>query len=41
MWTLLNPDDGATRALDGMPGWRRVYADDWAVIHVRAAAPAS
>jgi hypothetical protein len=41
MWTLLSPDDGATRALDRMPGWRRVYADDWAVIHVRAAAPAS
>ncbi|HEV2545858.1 MAG TPA: hypothetical protein VGU20_00825 [Stellaceae bacterium] len=40
-WTLLSPGDGATRVLDGMPGWRRVYADDWAVIHVRAAAPAS
>jgi hypothetical protein len=40
-WTLLSPSDGATRALDRMPGWRRVYADDWAVIHVRAAASAS
>jgi hypothetical protein len=40
-WTLLSPNDGATRILDRMPGWRRVYADDWAVIHVRATAPAS
>lgn len=40
-WTLLSPSDGATRVLDSLPGWRRVYADDWAVIHVRAAARAS
>jgi hypothetical protein len=39
-WTLLSPRDGATQVLDRMPGWRRAYADDWAVIHVRAAAPA-
>jgi hypothetical protein len=40
-WTLLSPSDGATQVLARMPGWRRVYADNWAVIHVRAAAPAS
>jgi hypothetical protein len=35
-WTLLRPSDGATSTLDHMPGWRRVYTDQFAVIHVRA-----
>jgi hypothetical protein len=35
-WTLLAPEAGAVPVLDRMPGWRRVYADPYAVIHVRA-----
>lgn len=34
-WTLLKPDDGAIALLDTLPGWRRLYADDVAVVHVR------
>jgi hypothetical protein len=39
-WTLLAPEAGAVAVLDRMPGWRRVYADPYAVIHVRAAGTA-
>ena len=34
-WTLLRPDDVAVAMLDALPGWRRLYADDTAVVHVR------
>lgn len=34
-WTLLAPSSGAARVLDAEPGWRRLYADRFAVIHVR------
>lgn len=34
-WTLLEPGIPANAALDLMPGWRRVYADSVAVVHVR------
>lgn len=34
-WTLLAPEEGATRRLDHLQGWRRVYSDDHAVIHIR------
>jgi len=34
-WTLLHPKDGAVRVLDRMAGWRRVFADENAVIHAR------
>jgi hypothetical protein len=34
-WTLLVPDEGATRRLDNLQGWRRVYTDGHAVIHQR------
>lgn len=34
-WTLFAPQAGAVAALDRMPGWRRAYADPYAVIHVR------
>ncbi|HZU91441.1 MAG TPA: hypothetical protein VE993_19480, partial [Stellaceae bacterium] len=37
-WTLLSPQDGPALLLDGMPGWRRVYRDRYAVIDVRAPA---
>jgi hypothetical protein len=34
-WTLLAPDQPAVGLLDHLPGWRRVYSDPRAVIHVR------
>jgi len=34
-WTLLLPGEGAVAALDHLPGWKRVYADKWAVVHAR------
>jgi hypothetical protein len=34
-WTLLPPDSPAVALLDRMPGWRRLYADAIAVVHVR------
>jgi hypothetical protein len=33
--TLLNPTLPATKLLDHLPGWKRLYADEIAVIHVR------
>lgn len=33
--TLLTPDTPATQLLDHLPGWRRVYTDAVAVVHVR------
>ena len=34
-WTLLEPSRPAVRLLDRLPGWRRLYADEVAVVHVR------
>lgn len=34
-WTLFSAGSGALDNLDSLPGWRRVYSDDVAVIHVR------
>jgi hypothetical protein len=34
-WTLLPPRTPALTLLDKLPGWRRLYADDLAVVHVR------
>ncbi|MDB5605732.1 MAG: hypothetical protein JWP25_2632 [Bradyrhizobium sp.] len=34
--TLLVPASPAAQLLDHLPGWKRLYADDTAVIHVRA-----
>jgi hypothetical protein len=34
-WTLLSPAAPANKALDAMPGWRRVYAGADAVIYAR------
>jgi hypothetical protein len=34
-WTLLPPTYPAVVLLDHLPGWRRLYADDIAVVHVR------
>jgi len=33
-WTILPPDNALVAQLDGEPGWRRIHADKWAVIHV-------
>ena len=37
--TLLVPRTPAVALLDRMPGWRRIYADDDAVVHQRVSAP--
>jgi len=37
-WTLLEPGEPLAKAMDGRPGWRRIYADRYAVLHVREAA---
>ena len=37
-WTLLAPQQGAVGRLDALPGWRRVYTDAEAVVHMRVAA---
>lgn len=35
-WTILPADVRLVSMLDREPGWRRLYADRWAVVHVRA-----
>ena len=37
-WTLLQPQEGAVSRLDVLSGWRRVYTDAEAVIHMRVRA---
>jgi hypothetical protein len=34
-WTLLRPDQPAAALLDHLPGWRRIYGDEIAVVHKR------
>ena len=34
-WTLLLKDQSANKVLDHLPNWKRVYADDTAIIFVR------
>jgi hypothetical protein len=34
-WTIFAPDQRAVAQMDHEPGWRRLYADAWAVVHVR------
>jgi hypothetical protein len=36
-WTILIPGSPAESAMDETPGWRRLSADRWAVVHVRTA----
>jgi hypothetical protein len=38
-WTLLPPDTPAVATLDITPGWKRLFADKTAVVHVRAPSP--
>jgi hypothetical protein len=35
-WTILAPREPLVRVLDKRPGWRRLYADRYAVVHVRS-----
>jgi hypothetical protein len=39
-WTLLAPSEPLARALDGRPGWRKLYGDRWAVAFARDGGPA-
>ena len=32
-WTILKPSDGRVVHLDAMPGWQRIYEDEFAVVH--------
>lgn len=34
-WTLLTPSRSLVTYLDRLPGWRRIHADDIAVVHAR------
>jgi hypothetical protein len=38
-WTLMPAGSRAAILLDHLAGWRRLYADDIAVVHVRAETP--
>lgn len=35
-WTLLAPSNPAVKTLDHLPGWKRLYSDPYAVVHVKA-----
>jgi hypothetical protein len=35
-WTILPPGAATLPLLDKLPGWRRIYGDKFAVVHVRA-----
>ena len=37
-WTILRTGNPALPAMDAMPGWKRLYADKWAVVHVKTGA---
>jgi hypothetical protein len=39
-WTILEPGTPLEAAIDASPAWRRVYADRFAVVHVRRDGPA-
>jgi hypothetical protein len=34
-WTLLRPADGRIKMLDATTGWKRVYEDQYAIIHAK------
>jgi hypothetical protein len=37
-WTILSPKSPVVPLMDAKPGWRRLYADPYAVVHVRSSA---
>lgn len=38
-WTILSPENKAAAVMDQLKGWHRLYADKWAVVHVKDGAP--
>ena len=34
-WALVKPDSNAVRHLDALPGWRRAYGDDTALVYTK------
>jgi hypothetical protein len=40
VWTIMPPSSALVKKLDATPGWRRLYADKWAVVQVRRDASA-
>ena len=40
-WTILHAGEPLALALDKKPGWRRVWSDQYAVVHVRDTALAA
>jgi len=38
-WTILGASNPAVGAMDSMAGWHRLYADQYAVVHVKDGAP--
>ncbi|WEK42515.1 MAG: hypothetical protein P0Y64_14110 [Candidatus Sphingomonas colombiensis] len=38
-WTILPPDNPLVKVLDRDRGWKRIYADKWAVVHVAQMRP--
>jgi hypothetical protein len=39
-WTIFAASDPVVQAMDRQPGWRRLYTDKYAVVHVRTDATA-
>ena len=37
-WTFFRPESRAVVLLDRLPGWERLYSDEFAVVHVRTSA---
>lgn len=37
-WSILQPREPLAKLMDAKPGWRRIYSDRWAVVHVRVSA---
>ena len=37
-WTLFRPESRTVLLLDRLPGWERLYSDEYAVVHVRTSA---
>jgi len=37
-WTIFEPDDGSITYMDNLKGWKRLYTDKTAVVHVRGRA---
>jgi hypothetical protein len=38
-WTIFDPGSPVVGVMDRLPGWRRLYADRFAVIHIRDKRP--